>query len=77
MTDEELRKALNKLLDTNLKKPKSCRCECGYGEIGMRTKPVCEHVFDGPEITFDGGQGMAVTCSRCGYDAMSHTMRCF
>ena len=30
----------------------------------------CDHVFDGPVVDLDG-RGEAVTCSKCGLDAMS------
>lgn len=35
--------------------------------------PRCEHQWDGPMIEIDGGT--SVTCSRCGTDAYSHSIR--
>jgi len=43
----------------------ACKCECGRGG-------PCEHKWDGEFIRTEGG-GTA-TCSRCGMDAMSHSM---
>lgn len=34
---------------------------------------ACDHVWDGPEIEI--GPGLARTCSKCGMDAMSHSLR--
>lgn len=44
-----------------------CYCACPDGP--------CQHIWDGPNVEFDDGQGMSVTCSRCGELAFSHSMR--
>lgn len=44
-----------------------CKCECSTGG-------PCDHDWDGPwEESEDGRMGTA-TCSKCGMDAMSHSM---
>ena len=35
----------------------------------------CEHRWDGPWVDHDDGRGGSVTCSKCGMDAMSWSMR--
>ena len=41
--------------------------------IHMMPKPdACEHVWDGPHV--DIGNGMSVTCSKCGLSAFSHSL---
>lgn len=45
-----------------------CYCDCPTGP--------CQHEWDGPQVEINGGQGMSVTCSRCGEIAMYHDMRC-
>jgi hypothetical protein len=37
---------------------------CGTGD--------CDHVWDGPGIEWDTGE--AATCSKCGVDAMTHSL---
>lgn len=34
-----------------------------------------KHQWDGPEHSFDGGCGSTSTCSKCGMDAISWSMR--
>jgi hypothetical protein len=41
----------------------TCRCNCPES---------CEHKWDGPTVRFENGA--SVTCSRCGMDAMSHSL---
>lgn len=48
-----------------------CRCECGMSD--SKTKPICEHKWDGESIGDESFQ--SVTCSRCGMSCMSHDMR--
>lgn len=53
-----------------------CYCACPDGP--------CQHVWDGPPraVGLEEGEdeslaaGWSATCSRCGADAMSHSLRC-
>ncbi len=47
--------------------PSTARCRC-------RCPESCEHIWDGPEISFDEGRGSSATCSRCGLDAIADDM---
>lgn len=44
-----------------------CYCDCPDGP--------CQHIWNGPNVEFDDGQGVSRTCSRCGEMAFSHSMR--
>ena len=51
-----------------------CKCECGVGPLDENGRFRCEHVWDGPEISFDQGRGSSASCSRCGMSAYHHAM---
>ena len=43
--------------------------------IHVMSKDTCNHQWDGPRMILSGGLGEAMTCSKCGLDAMTHSLR--
>lgn len=49
--------------------PHECYCTCGS------PNPLCEHLWNGPEVQLEDGQVVSASCSLCGLSAYSHDIR--